>query len=417
MTITFEKPSAPASRRAPVRVLHVVHCLGSDGRTGGMEYGVIKVVNGIDRARVQPAICSTRVADPAIVGLLAPGVEYFECDGRRRGNDPRLVMALRRTFQRFRPDVVHTHAWGTLVEGVLAAALARVPVVVHGEHGTMQTRWHQRLVQRVVWGRVDQVLSVSSVLASRLGREIGFDPERILTIRNGVDTDRFDPALRSASRLELGLGGGEILIGTVGRLVEVKNQALLVTAFAAVARERPEARLLLAGDGPLRGELLALARTLGVDAQLRLLGHRPDVERVLAALDVFVLSSHSEGLSNTILEAMASGVPVVATDVGGARELVVDGESGLLTPAGDAGALASAIGTLIGDADVRTGMACAARERALSEFSITRMIDAYTRLYERLADRTAASHKIRFRGGQHQDAEIVSAPATARGAR
>ena len=387
-----------------VRVLHLVHRLGADGRTGGMEYGVIKLVNGMCGGSIVAGVCSTRAGDPAIRSLLDPAVPYFECRGRA-GNDLRLIPALWRVFRQFRPHIVHTHSWGTLIEGLVAARLARVPRVIHGEHGTLQLRGYQRLVQRVAWGRADRVLSVSSRLADRLAREVGFDRSRIHTIRNGVDTGRFDTAGRAAARRDLEIGEDVVAIGTVGRLVAVKDQATLLSAFAQTFQRQSNAQLCLAGDGPLKDALQQQARQLGIERQVRFLGHRPDVQRVLAALDIFVLSSTSEGMSNTILEAMASGLPVVATAVGGADELVLEGKTGLLVPAGQPGLLAEALVSLAADSERRASMGRSARERALTEFSVARMIADYEKLYLAL---TNARRDLAA-----ESTELVTAPSAA----
>jgi sugar transferase (PEP-CTERM/EpsH1 system associated) len=377
----------------PLRVMHVVHGLGKAGRTGGMEYGVIKLANAVDRARVRPAICSTRRADPEIAKLVAPDVPVYECDGRE-GNDPRLVLWLRRVFRQFGPHIVHTHAWGTLCEGWSAARLASVPLIIHGEHGTIQDRLYQRWVQRFMWNRVDQVLSVSSQLAARLSNEVGFDPRRIRTIRNGVSLERFGRVSRAQARRALGLSDDCVAIGTVGRLVEVKDHRTLLASFERVAREEPRTLLLLAGDGPLGPSLRAQAEAMKLDGRVRFLGHRADIEQVLAALDVFVLSSHSEGLSNTILEAMASGVPVVATRVGGADELVVHDQTGLLVPARNQEALAAAMSRLTSSIDTRRRMGAASRHRAHAEFSLARMVRNYEELYAGLARRLSAGAAV-----------------------
>ena len=161
-----------------------------------MEFGVVKLVNGLDSGRVQSAICSTTPSG-ALKRLVSPAVPVHDLN-RRDGNDVRLIWALRRLFCRERPDVVHTHGWGTLLEGIIAARLARVPAFVHGEHGTMQLKPHQRWLQRQAWMAADRVLSVSSRLAERMTAEIGVPPARITTIRNGVDLSRFEPSRRAA---------------------------------------------------------------------------------------------------------------------------------------------------------------------------------------------------------------------------
>ena len=360
-----------------VRVMHVVYTL----RTGGMEMGVVKLVNGLDRSRVRSSICSTKPAGE-IKALVDPSVPVFEL-ARRSGNDVHVVADLYRLFRRERPHVVHTHGWGTLLEGLVAARLARVPIVVHGEHGTLQLRAYQRPLQRWGWSAADRVLSVSSVLAARMAATTGFPTARITTIHNGVHLERFHVSGRDRARASLGLPQGAQIVGTVGRLVPVKDQATLVDAVAELGKSGVAATLVIAGDGPERARLEARAVARGVD--LRLLGYRPDVEQVLAALDVFVLSSTSEGLSTTILEAMAAGRPVVATRVGGAEEMIADGVTGVLVPPSDPSALAGALRRGLGAADGGAAMGAAARQRVETEFTLAGMMQRYERMYIEVA--------------------------------
>lgn len=372
--------SVPRARSAaPVRVMHVMYTL----RPGGMEFGVVKLVAGLPRTSVQSMICSTTPASAEMTTRVPPDVPVVELQ-RRPGHDPRVVKDLYRLFRQQRPDVVHTHAWGTLIEGMLAARLARVPIVVHGEHGTLQLRGYQRRLQRFAWSGADQVLSVSSRLAERMTLETGFHADRIQTIRNGVDIGRFAASSRADARASLNIPDGAMVVGTVGRLVPVKNQRSLLEAMARLRASGLRTTVLIAGDGPLRPDLESAAAALGLGADVRMLGHCPRVETVLAAMDVFVLPSISEGLSNTILEAMAAGRPVVATHVGGADELVVPGDTGLLVPPGSIDHLAEAIGGLLENDAARRSMGEAARHRAATEFSLASMIERYEALYRRL---------------------------------
>jgi sugar transferase (PEP-CTERM/EpsH1 system associated) len=358
----------------PVRVMHVVDRL----QPGGMELGVVKLVNGLDPGAVVSSICSTRPT--AIRHVVRASVPVHELQ-RRQGNDPTFVWDLFRLFRRERPDVVHTHAWGTLLEGLSAARVAGVPLVLHGEHGTLQLKPMQVRAQRFAWGRVDGLLSVSSRLAERMAAATGFPLERIQVIRNGVDLARFHDVDREAARAALGIAPGAVAVGTAGRLVPVKDHALLLGAAASLAARGTAVTTFIAGDGPLRAELEARAAALGIADRVRFLGHRPDLERVYAALDVFVLCSVSEGLSNTILEAMASGRAVVATRVGGADELVIDRKTGILVPPSAEGALADAIQFLALDAGRRQAFERAARERAESVFGLSRMLADYRAVY------------------------------------
>jgi sugar transferase (PEP-CTERM/EpsH1 system associated) len=375
--LTMSDVEADSVRRSlPVHVMHVVHAL----QPGGMEFGVVKLVNGLDRGRVQSSICSTVPAVGSMKSLVSPDVPVFEL-GRRPGTDPKLVLDLYRLFRRERPDVVHTHAWGTLIEGLAAARLARVPQVVHGEHGTLQLRGYQRWIQRRAWSAADKVLAVSTRLAERMAAETGFPLPRIHTIRNGVDLTRFGRMSRAVARDRLSLPPGALVIGALGRLVPVKNHAALIEAARLLRDEGADTTVIIAGEGPLRGELEGLAASAGLADRVTFLGHRTDPEVVLAALDVFVLPSISEGLPNTVLEAMATGLPSVVSRVGGADELIEPGVTGVLVAPGDPAALARALGTLIRDEGLRRVMGTAARLRTESEFTLAGMIRRYEGLY------------------------------------
>jgi sugar transferase (PEP-CTERM/EpsH1 system associated) len=362
-----------------LRVMHVLFSL----RMGGTELGVVRLANGLDRSRIETSICSCKPADAARERL-SPEVRLIEFN-RRDGNDPKFVLQLAGLLRRTKPDILHTHSWGTLLEGLIAARLAGVRRVVHGEHGTMETRGRNLVVQRWAWGRVDRMLSVSSRLAERMSSSVEFPRERIRVIRNGIDTTRFTPARREAARHRLGLRDEDVAIGTAGRLVPVKDQATLLTALSQLKREGAPFRAFLAGDGPLLDTLSAQAREGDIADRIGFLGARADIEDVLAAYDVFVLSSVSEGLSNTILEAMSSGLPVIATRVGGADELVEHEHTGVLVAPSDPPAMAAAIRRLLENQQLRQSMGAAGRRRAETEFSVTRMIAAYEDMYLELA--------------------------------
>jgi sugar transferase (PEP-CTERM/EpsH1 system associated) len=346
-----------------------------------MEHGVVKVVNGMDAAVVRSSICSTTPADEQMRSLVDARVPLFEL-ARRGGNDPRLVWALYRVLRRERPDIVHTHAWGTLLEGLIAARLARIPVLVHGEHGTLDLRSRNVRVQRWAWLHADRILSVSSRLAERMSREVGVPLDQIRVIRNGVNLSRFHSVPNTSTRATFGLpAGNDVVVGAVGRLVDVKNHASLLEAIALLRERGRRVALVIAGDGPLRPTLEGQIARLGLVGCVRLLGHRADVEAVLGALDIFVQSSSSEGMSNTILEAMAAGLPVVATRVGGADEMVADGATGVLVASRNSLALADALEPLVSDPPLRCAMGRAARNRAEREFALEQMIERYQSFY------------------------------------
>lgn len=369
----------PALATRRLRILHVVNFLGF----AGTELAVLKLARSLDRTLFTSSIACCTAAEPDL--RRQPDVPVFEYGRPRTGNDWRLFAWLWRLFRRERPDIVHTHAWGTLCEGFVAARLAGVPFVIHGEHGSLETRSRNIRVQRWVWQRAAQVLSVSSRTSDRMAREIGFPRGRIRTVLNGVDTERFRPGDCADARRALRLPHDRLIVGTAGRLHPVKDHDTLLSAAAILKSQGLTFDVVIAGDGPLKADLLNRTHDLGLDGVVHFLGTRADVERVLQALDIFVLSSASEGLPNTVLEAMATQLPVVATRVGGTEECVEHGATGLLVPPRDPGTLAASILTLAADPARRHAMAVEARRRAETRFSLDAMVREYEAVYRDVA--------------------------------
>lgn len=362
-------------------VVHVVHSLG----VGGLENGVVNLVTGT-RADVHHAVVCLTSAGP-LRERLGPEVPVWEL-GKGPGHDVRSLGRLVRLLRRLRPTIVHSRNWATF-DAIFAARLAGVSVVVHGEHGRdvadpegrhSGRRWLRRAASPLV----DRFVTVSDDLRRWLVGYIGIPARKVVTIPNGVDTARFAPADTAAARATLGLSADGLVVGTVGRLDPVKDQAGLIRAFGRLAAEYPEAMLVIAGDGPRRADLQRLVETLGLSARVRLLGERSDVPTVLAALDVFVLPSIAEGMSNTLLEAMASGLPLVASRVGGSPELVEEGVNGVLVPRQAPDALVATLRGYLDDPHLRAVHGKASRQRAVAEFSLERMCAAYAGLYANL---------------------------------
>ena len=356
-----------------IRIIHLIHQLGA----GGAENGIINLANHIDRQRFEMAICAFVGKGSQTHRLGTDRIELFELN-KRAGNDLKLPFLLFRLFRKWRPDIVHTHAWGTLCEGVLAAKVARIPIIIHGEHGTIQQTKRTRYIQKSVWRMTDRVLSVSKYHAQKLARTVGFPVQRITVLPNGVDSDRFQRGNRGRSFVRK---ADDILIGTVGRLVPVKNQMVLIDAFSKLCNQDFNIKLIIVGDGPLRHQLQTVAKDTGCADRIEFLGRRSDVPEIMRAMDIFVLSSYSEGMSNTILEAMSSGLPVVATAVGGNPELVLNGKTGLLVPTNDPEKLERALCLLIRHEEMRKEMGMRGRERVKKYFSLRGMIDNYEKLY------------------------------------
>jgi glycosyltransferase involved in cell wall biosynthesis len=285
------------------------------------------------------------------------------------------------------PDAVHSHA-GVWFKASRAARLAGVPVVIHTEHGRrvpdlVTDRWIDNLASR----STDLVIAVSEALAEVLRRRVVHDPRRLRVITNGVDVDRLRPATDVAAlRRDLDIPPGTPVIGSVGRLEPVKNYQLALHALARMdgLDSGPSPLLVLVGDGSERGMLEELARALGVADRVRFLGWRDEVERLYGAFDLFTLSSQSEGMSISLLEAMSTGSCPVVTDVGGNRGVLGPELAPSLVPSGDAAALAAAWRRHLADAELRQAVGRRARARVQREFSLERMVDDHAEIYRQL---------------------------------
>jgi sugar transferase (PEP-CTERM/EpsH1 system associated) len=376
-----------------IRIMHVVNNLGK----GGLENGLVNLIERMDSHRFEHVVCTIRSMGPNAARLPADRTRLISLGERGAGS--RLQMpALVKTIRRWRPHVVHSRNWGA-IEGVLAGRLATGCAVVHSEHGfdtatgAVEPR-RRAWFRRVAFELADRVLSVSFQLKELHAGRTGFRPDRITVIHNGVDGARFfpDPETRGRVRDEFGLAESDFCIGCVANLHPVKDHMTLLRSVAALAPGAGNWRLLLIGEGVERPRLEAF-----VDAEPALkkrvtfLGLSSRVPELLRGMDAFVLPSLAEGINNSVLEAMSSGLAVVATAVGGNPEIVVDGDSGFLVPAGDVRALADRLQRLYVDRPLRIELGRRAIKRSRDEFSIESMVHAYEGLYLSLGTRAAAN--------------------------
>jgi sugar transferase (PEP-CTERM/EpsH1 system associated) len=365
-------------------MIHAVHVLDSLA-VGGMENGVVNVINAT-RDQVRHTVVTMTGRGPLSERL--PASVPVHCIGKRAGIDLGAVLRLGRLVRGLRPDVVHSRNWGAF-DAVVAARLAGVRTVVHGEHGReaadprgLDPRRNR--LRRLLAPLVSRFVTVSLDLRRWLVTTVGIPAHKVVTIHNGVDTARFSPADSSEAREALGLPIGATVIGTIGRLDPVKDQAGLIEAFSGLAESGSTPILAIVGEGPSRPSLEEQIRRRGLSQRVRLFGERRDVATVLRAFDIFVLPSRAEGMSNTILEAMATGLPVVATDVGGNPELVEPETTGQLVPPGDPHALEAGLRAYVADSYLRRSQGKAGRERVLQQFSLDRMAQAHAGLYSSL---------------------------------
>ncbi|WP_313927398.1 glycosyltransferase [Pseudoxanthomonas sp.] len=373
----------------PTGKLGIVHVLDS------LEYG------GLERVVADLAITQTAHGHAVTVFSLCDTdgfLPLLEQAGipvvighKRSGADATLIRLLRSTLLDARVDVVHTH---NFVPSYYAAAATRFarrrPVLVNtchnmgGRLGNRRLRWlyqwslaHSRRIA-MVGGKVrDHLLSRKLVPAARSS-----------VVMNGIPVDHFrrSPAIRAEIREELGIPPQAVVVGTVGRLVELKNQRLLLDAVAQLAPSHPDVVVVLAGDGPLRSELEAFARQCGIAGRVVFTGSRKDIPALLAAFDIFTLPSRTEGLSIALLEACAAGLAVIATDVGGNSEIVRDGATGYLVPSDDAVSLHAALDTLLLSPSDRRRLGDAARAWVVDHASVDVMRQNYDMLYANALD-------------------------------
>jgi len=355
--------------------------------TGGTELVVLKLVAGLDRDLFEHMICALRAGTPPQLPANARYVTMASAAGGKRF----LVPAMFRLFARERPDVVHSRNWGA-IESIAAARLARVPAVVHSEHGRdVQTMhglpWRRRAFRRICFPLANCVFAVTEELRQYYVAQVGKTAERMQVLSNGVDTRSFAPDLAARRRVRERLGASEssFVVGCVGRLDPVKDHVTLLQAAELVAARGIDIRVVIVGDGPRRCALEAEASNCpGLRGRAIFPGEIENVPDWLNSFDVFVLPSLSEGMSNTLLEAMSTGVVPVATNVGGNPDLVEDGASGLLFWPRDAGMLANILAELASDPLRRRFLGGNARRRVEKNFSLDKMLNRYTNLYTSL---------------------------------
>jgi glycosyltransferase involved in cell wall biosynthesis len=374
-----------------MRVMLVI----DDLRIAGAQRVVVQEVRALHPGRVAFDVVSL-APDPEpsfTTELRAIGVRVRHVPGRGL-RDVHRAGTLTELIRRLRPDLVHTHLTYANILGTLAAKLAQRPCVasIHNVDSNQLTfatpkRWLEGLVLRR-WAT--RVVVVAEGARVRVAHNFGVPADHLVALSNAMDplTVRLPVAYnRARTRRALGSMPGELLLCTIARLDPSKGQAYFLGALAELRARNPRTRFraLLVGDGPQRDELQRLAANLGLADRVHLVGVRRDVAEIIAASDLFVLPSLNEGLSQAMLEAMALGIPVVATDVGGTSDAVIPGQTGWLVPAADACGLATAIDQALGDEREATARAAAARKLIQRQFSLTSHLARLEDLYRQVA--------------------------------
>lgn len=378
--------SALDNKDAPL-VAHIIYRLD----VGGMENGLINLINHMPVGRYRHAIICLDDFTDFRLRLRRPDVACYALH-KKPGKDVGLYLRLWRLLRRLHPQIVHTRNLAAL-DSLVPAALAGVRHRVHGEHGRDVididgNSPKYTLLRRALRPLAQRYIALSFDLHQWLRERIGVGPDKLVHICNGVDMHWFKPASGGRAPLPVVnfVGPGTFVIGSVLRMQPVKDPMNLVHAFVRLfarwPRLRERARLVIIGDGPLYTQAENELRQAGVEQLAWLPGARNDVAQLLRGFDAFVLPSLAEGISNTILEAMATGLPVVATNVGGNPDLLRNGETGLLVPRSDPDALAQALRTYIDDPTLAAQHGRAGRERVEREFSLEVMMRRYMAVYD-----------------------------------
>jgi glycosyltransferase involved in cell wall biosynthesis len=392
-----QQPAARLGDRAgAAERIRVVTLVDKLSLLGGAEHLALMTATRLDPARFESVFCVSRWPPPeneialdahhaGLARLEETGTRLLPL-GRRRKLELAPWRRLARFLRRERVDVLHAHKFGSNVWGTLVGSAARVPVLLAHEHTwSYEGNPVRRILDReLIARRADRFIAVSREDRRRMTDVEGISPERTIFIPNGIPPSA--PPSGADVRAELGIEKDTQVIGTIGVLRAQKAHHVLLRAVAQLARDYPSLTVLIAGEGPERGPLEALAHELGIAPQVRLLGFREDVSDVLSALDVAVSSSDFEGSPLAVLEYMEAARPVVATAVGGVPDLIDDGVHGLLVPPGDSSALARAIGELLADPQCAQRLAARAQARRRSEFDIETHVRRLEDLYEELLE-------------------------------
>jgi glycosyltransferase involved in cell wall biosynthesis len=363
-----------------IKVAHVTF----DMRVGGAERVILDLVQNTEPSRYAVSvICLQRPLGPFAEKLRSSGC-HIETFNRKPGFDLSLIRGIRNVIQKNNINILHCHQYSPFVYGVLAAAFTscRVIFTEHGRFYPDRRKIKRVIINPALFRLTSRVTAISEATRRALKVYENFPMDKIEVIYNGIDDTHIRMGDCNGLKAALGIDAKAPLLGTVARLDPIKNHPMMIRALKQVHKSLPEATLLVVGDGPEMPKLKKLVDELEVSNRVVFTGMRSDARRFYQIMDVFLLTSFSEGTAMTLLEAMASGVPSLVTDVGGNPEIVSDGETGFIVPSEDSNALAGSILNILGKHSIRETMGRAARKRFEERFSVHKMVLEYQKLYE-----------------------------------
>lgn len=367
--------------KRPLNILHLLISL----EIGGMERFVCDHCLGIDTTMFHPmVVCTDALGDFATL-LEERGIPVTLLPKNKDRFDWKYILTLRSFLRSHDIDILHVHS-GSFPYGAFAGFLARTPVIILTDHGRIYTRTLKILIFDILCSIIaDKIISVSSDLTNFLTEKEFISHNKVTTIINGVNTKNFYPKPKAITiTKQLNSTNENVVIGTIGRFAEVKGQEYLIRAFQRLKEQCPQAKLVLVGDGPDKEKLMQLAQSLSLIDDIVFMGKRNDISDLLSIMDVFVLPSLMEGTSIALLEAMASGIACVATNVGGNPGVITDGVDGLLANVGDPIDLAEKIVLLVNNETMRHQIGTQAVEKINNKYSLDANIKQYQAVYLQL---------------------------------
>jgi sugar transferase (PEP-CTERM/EpsH1 system associated) len=367
-----------------IRIVHVLYSFG----LGGLEGMVAGLINNMDADTFSHSICVLHDDLASFKKIRAGGASVYVIK-RHFTHDPSVVIRMAALFRKIRPDIVRTYNWAGM-EGIVAARLSDIKTVIHSEHGSGIVEAHRAcraIERRILLKNCAGIIAVSKAIQSWLVGYIRIGAEKVLYIPNGCDTSEFYPGKDAGSRRRSGITDGDIVIGSVGRLIGLKDHELLIRAFCKFAMTMKNVKLMIVGDGPLRKDLENLSEKLGIKERVIFTGNVTEISPFYRAMDIFALPSTSENVPNALLEAMSTALPVIATDVGDIGHMLDGGKCGIIVRPKDVDALASSLTQLVGHPDMAKDLGANARKRVENSFNIKNITDTYETLYKSLAKR------------------------------
>lgn len=366
-----------------IRLMQIVQDLD----LGGLQQVVLNLCRTLDRSRFDIAVLCLRERGRYAEDIEALGIPVYLLEQKPKGVDYFGFLKVARLLKEKRIDVIHTHNTQAFFDGTLAAIFARVPTTIHTDHArSFPDKTRYMIAEWAMSQFAYKVVGCSEHTSQQLIEYEKISARKIVTIPNGIDPSRFEITFDKASkRRELGIAPEGPVIGLAVRLSDQKGVTFLLQAMPEILHHHPDTTLLIVGDGELKTDLQREAETLGISARVIFCGPRKDIPELLKLLDVYVLPSKWEGLPMVILEAMATGCPVVATNVGGNASAVINGQTGTLVPSEDPKALSSAIIPLLTSSQLRAQYAAAGRALFDAKFSAHIMTRQYEQLYQRQA--------------------------------